>query len=104
MADTSTKKTETMDVAYANECIDKITVSADAMYTFYISLNKSMLTSVADYDKLLAMHGTCRHLIHAYYEYLAKTNVSAKESYITHWLNTDRVTDMFEAVESFLEL
>ena len=104
MTDTCTKMPDTMDTNYANECINKITASVEAMHAYYISLNNSMLTSVADYDKLHAMHGTCRHLIHAYYAYLAQTNVLAKDSYMTYWLNTDRVADMFDDVESFLEL
>ena len=93
-----------MDTTYANEHIDEIRATVEAMHAFYISLNKSMLTSVADYDKLHAMHDTCRQLIHAYYAYLTETNVPAKDSYITYWLNTDRVSDMFDDVESFLEM
>ena len=104
MTDSCTKMPDTMDTAYANECINRITTTVEAMHAFYISLNNSMLTSVADYDKLHAMHGTCRQLIRAYYTYLTETNVPAKDSYITYWLNTDRVSDIFDDVESFLEL
>jgi hypothetical protein len=107
ITDASTKTPDNrvpLDVKYANECIDNITTSVETMYDFYNSLSNSMLTCSADYDKLHAMHNHSNKMICAYYQYLATTNVPFKDSYITHWLNTDRVIYMFEDVESFLEL
>jgi hypothetical protein len=107
LPDASTSITDNrvpLDVKYANECIDNITTSVETMYDFYNSLSNSMLTCSADYDKLHAMHNHSNKMICTYYQYLATTNVPFKDSYITHWLNTDRVIYMFEDVESFLEL
>jgi hypothetical protein len=91
-----------LDWNFANKFIDKIISDTDEMYTFYESLNESMLTNPADYDKLRAMHSRVHEQICEYYNYLEKVNVPASKSYITHWLMDDRIGDMFEDVTTFL--